>query len=103
MAKRPPSYSSTEKVIVIGASTGGVEALNEVILHMPAGQPRDPHYTAYAGAIHGKLRPAAGRHGVDPRLGSPRRGAGVAGPCLYRPRETSIFASAAPAQTMFAP
>ncbi len=39
MAKRPPSYSSTEKVIVIGASTGGVEALNEVILHMPSDSP----------------------------------------------------------------
>ena len=39
LAKRPPGYSSTEKVIVIGASTGGVEALNEVILHMPSDSP----------------------------------------------------------------
>jgi two-component system chemotaxis response regulator CheB len=39
MAKRPPSYSSTEKVILIGASTGGVEALNHVLLQMPPDSP----------------------------------------------------------------
>ncbi len=37
--KRPPGYSSTEKVIVIGASTGGVEALHHVILQMPPDSP----------------------------------------------------------------
>lgn len=37
--KRPPSYSSTEKVVVIGASTGGVEALNFVLHQMPADAP----------------------------------------------------------------
>jgi two-component system chemotaxis response regulator CheB len=37
--KRPPGYSSTEKVILIGASTGGVEALNHLILQMPPDSP----------------------------------------------------------------
>lgn len=34
-----PSYSSTEKIVVIGASTGGVEALKEVITVLPANSP----------------------------------------------------------------
>jgi two-component system chemotaxis response regulator CheB len=37
--KRPPGYSSTEKVILIGASTGGVEALHHLILQMPPDSP----------------------------------------------------------------
>ncbi len=37
--KRPVNYSSTEKVILIGASTGGVEALHHVILQMPPDSP----------------------------------------------------------------
>ncbi len=37
--KRPANYSSTEKIVVIGASTGGVEALHHVILQMPSDSP----------------------------------------------------------------
>jgi two-component system, chemotaxis family, protein-glutamate methylesterase/glutaminase len=37
--KRPANYSSTEKIILIGASTGGVEALHHVILQMPSDSP----------------------------------------------------------------
>ncbi len=37
--RRPPNYSSTEKVIVIGASTGGVEALHHLILQFPPDSP----------------------------------------------------------------
>lgn len=37
MARRP--YSSTEKLIAIGASVGGVEALREVICSLPADSP----------------------------------------------------------------
>jgi len=37
MARRP--YSSTEKLIAIGASVGGVEALREVICNLPADSP----------------------------------------------------------------
>ena len=37
--KRPASYSSTEKVVVIGSSTGGVEALNFILQRMPADSP----------------------------------------------------------------
>ena len=32
-------FSSTEKLIVIGASTGGTEALKEVLIHLPADTP----------------------------------------------------------------
>jgi len=32
-------YSSTEKLIVIGASTGGTEAIKEVLIHLPADAP----------------------------------------------------------------
>jgi two-component system, chemotaxis family, protein-glutamate methylesterase/glutaminase len=37
--KRPANYSSTEKIILIGASTGGVEALHHVIHQMPSDSP----------------------------------------------------------------
>lgn len=36
---RTPGYSSTEKVVAIGASTGGVEALTTVLSVMPADSP----------------------------------------------------------------
>jgi two-component system chemotaxis response regulator CheB len=39
-AARPRTgYSSTERIVAIGASTGGVEALREVICRMPADSP----------------------------------------------------------------
>lgn len=37
--KRGPGYSSTEKIVAIGASTGGVEALTAVLKMMPADSP----------------------------------------------------------------
>jgi two-component system chemotaxis response regulator CheB len=37
--KTGPGYSSTEKIIAIGASTGGVEALKDVIVALPANSP----------------------------------------------------------------
>jgi two-component system, chemotaxis family, protein-glutamate methylesterase/glutaminase len=37
--KRPFNYSSTEKIILIGASTGGVEALHAVINQLPSDSP----------------------------------------------------------------
>jgi two-component system, chemotaxis family, protein-glutamate methylesterase/glutaminase len=36
---RPAGYSSTEKIIAIGASTGGVEALTKILCAMPADSP----------------------------------------------------------------
>ncbi len=38
-ARRAPSYSSTEKIVAIGASTGGVEATNAILQSMPADGP----------------------------------------------------------------
>ncbi len=37
--KAGPGFASTEKIIAIGASTGGVEALREVIVRLPADSP----------------------------------------------------------------
>ena len=37
--KRAPLGNMSEKIIVIGASTGGVEALKEVLVHLPADTP----------------------------------------------------------------
>ena len=37
--KRGPLGSMPEKIIVIGASTGGVEALKEVLIHLPSDSP----------------------------------------------------------------
>jgi two-component system, chemotaxis family, protein-glutamate methylesterase/glutaminase len=38
-APRRATYSSTEKIVAIGASTGGVEAVNQVFMSMPADGP----------------------------------------------------------------
>lgn len=37
--KLGPAYSSTEKLVAIGASTGGVEAISEILRAMPADSP----------------------------------------------------------------
>jgi two-component system chemotaxis response regulator CheB len=39
LLKTGPGYSSTEKIVAIGASTGGVEALHAVLRNMPADSP----------------------------------------------------------------
>jgi two-component system chemotaxis response regulator CheB len=39
LLKRRAGYSSTEKIVAIGASTGGVEALSEILRAMPADSP----------------------------------------------------------------
>jgi len=46
---------TTEKVVVIGASTGGTEALRQCLNRFPRTL-RDRHCAAYAGAIHARLR-----------------------------------------------
>jgi two-component system chemotaxis response regulator CheB len=38
-AKRAPLGGTSEKIIVMGASTGGVEALKEVLIHLPSDTP----------------------------------------------------------------
>ncbi len=52
------TFSSTEKVIVIGASTGGTEALKSFLVAMPR-TPPDPRHPAHARDLHPHLRPAA--------------------------------------------
>lgn len=37
--RQGPGYSSTEKIVAVGASTGGVEALSEVLRALPADSP----------------------------------------------------------------
>jgi two-component system chemotaxis response regulator CheB len=37
--KAPPAYRTTERIVAIGASTGGVEALREVICALPSDSP----------------------------------------------------------------
>jgi two-component system chemotaxis response regulator CheB len=43
---------STAQVIAIGASTGGTEAIEQVVLPMPANSPRDRHHPAHARRVH---------------------------------------------------
>ncbi len=38
-AQRPPSFRTTDRIIAIGASTGGTEAIKEVLMHLPADWP----------------------------------------------------------------
>ena len=54
-----PWRSTTEMVVCIGASTGGTEALREVLEALPANCARHRHRPAHAGEIHRRLRPAA--------------------------------------------
>ncbi len=52
---------STEKLIFIGASTGGTEATKDVLIG-PAGRlPGDPDHAAHAARLHDQLRQAARR------------------------------------------
>ncbi|MGE3539892.1 MAG: chemotaxis response regulator protein-glutamate methylesterase [Candidatus Tectimicrobiota bacterium] len=37
--QRPSHFKTTERIIAIGASTGGTEAIKEVLMHLPAGAP----------------------------------------------------------------
>jgi len=38
-AQRPPSFRTTDRIIAIGASTGGTEAIKEVLMRLPADCP----------------------------------------------------------------
>ncbi|WP_372627010.1 chemotaxis response regulator protein-glutamate methylesterase [Arsukibacterium sp.] len=66
------SYSSTEKLIAIGASTGGTEAIKEVLLQLPANSPgivitqhMPPGFTrSFAERLH-KLCQVAVKEAVD--------------------------------------
>jgi len=69
-----PGYSSTEKIVALGASTGGVEALTHILRSMPADSPAllvtqhmPEHFTAsFANRLDGlcAIAVAEARHGA---------------------------------------
>ena len=59
-------YRVGRTVVAIGSSTGGVEALIEVLSQLSGQLPADRHHPAHAGDLHQELRRA-------PRTGSARR------------------------------
>jgi two-component system chemotaxis response regulator CheB len=63
---------STEKIIFIGASTGGTEATREVLVGLPPTPGGDDH-AAHAAGLHPQLRGAAGRPVPHPRGRGQRR------------------------------
>ena len=50
---------TTEKVVCIGASTGGTESLRAVLEALPAGRAGHRHRPAHAREVHRRLRPPA--------------------------------------------
>ncbi len=89
------TMAETSRVVCIGASTGGTEALRDVLEDAAGGMPRDRHRAAHAGALHRCLRPAAGRDLRHLREGGGGRRRGAAGP---GPDRAGRAAPAAPAQ-----
>ncbi len=51
-----PLGETTDQVIAIGASTGGVQALRRIMPAFPADSSRYCHRPAHAGRLHGELR-----------------------------------------------
>lgn len=76
-------YKSTDRLVAIGSSTGGVEALRDIILALPADSPHR-HHPAHSAEILGQLRRAARQSGRRPGQGGQRRRTHHGRPCLYR-------------------
>ena len=94
--RRP--LSSSEKLVIVGASTGGTEAIREV-LQPTAGQPGDPDHAAHAGRLHAVLRPAPGRAVRGDGARSRAWRTGPARPRLSGPGRRHAHAAAAAAPT----
>ncbi len=78
------SYRLTHQVIAIGGSTGGTEALREVLMTLPPDSPGHCHGAAHASRLHAHLCRASGQPLRRAREGSVRRRPGAAGPCPAR-------------------
>ncbi len=75
---------STEKLIIIGASTGGTEAIREVLQPLPPDCPGGAHRAAHARRLHQVLRAAPRRPVPHHGEGGRARRAGAAGLRLHR-------------------
>ena len=84
-----PNYRSSERLIAVGASTGGVEALQELLTAFPPDAPAILVTQHMPRLVHGDLRKAP--RPVLRRQRQPGRGrrARASGPCLYRARRIS--------------
>ncbi len=49
---RPSDFTPSDRVLAIGASTGGVEALLAILSQLPGQLPADRHHPAHAGHLH---------------------------------------------------
>ncbi len=81
----PPSAVgrlSTEKLIFIGASTGGTEAIKDVLIGLPADCAGGADHAAHAARLHHQLRQAPGPAVPHPRGRGRRRRACAAWACL---------------------
>ncbi len=83
---RASGYSSKEKIVAIGASTGGVEALRTVLAALPANSPAILNHPAHAGPLNLDLRQTPRRFVQHRSGGSLGRHARPARTCLYRPQ-----------------
>ena len=62
LAARP---AVTERIIVVGVSTGGVQALQQLLAGFPADSPGHRHRPAHAARLHRGVRPAAEQRPED--------------------------------------
>ena len=69
---------SSERIIVVGVSTGGVQALQQLLAGLPGEHARDRDGPAHAGRLHERVRQPAAQRSAD-RDGSGRGAAARAG------------------------
>ena len=55
----PTQFATTERIIAIGASTGGTEAIKEVLAHLPADDPGSRHRAAHPEGLQRPIRRSA--------------------------------------------
>ena len=85
-AMTQPSFLATHKVVAIGASTGGTEAIKDVLVPLPAGFPGIVIVPTYTRSFHCKVRGSPQRSLQDSRKRGPRRRSHSPGIRPYRAR-----------------
>ena len=86
---QPRKMRTTDRIIAIGASTGGTEAIKEVLCHLPPDCAGRARHAAHPDGVQHLVRAAHERCEPAHSLRSAGRPAGARGPCVHRARGPS--------------